>query len=113
MRSLVALAGAVALVAAAPAGAAAPSAAGSSATARVALKNIKFTPSTVRIKRGDRVTWTWQEPVFHDIKSKGALRFRGASMRKTGSHTVRFTKAGTYRYVCTLHPGMDGKVVVR
>jgi plastocyanin len=26
---------------------------------------------------------------------------------------VRFTKAGTYRFECTFHPGMNGQVVVR
>ena len=32
-----------------------------------------------------------------------------------GVHRYRFTKAGTYRYVCTVHEddGMTGKIIVR
>ncbi|HYZ91975.1 MAG TPA: plastocyanin/azurin family copper-binding protein [Actinomycetota bacterium] len=31
----------------------------------------------------------------------------------SGPFTLKFTKAREYRYVCTLHPGMNGVVVVR
>jgi plastocyanin len=30
----------------------------------------------------------------------------------TGTYTVRFRRPGTYRYVCTIHPNMRGRVIV-
>jgi plastocyanin len=52
-------------------------------------------------------------PVSHNVTSRGAPRFRSSPTKMTGTWSVRFAKAGTYRYVCTLHPGMAGRVVVR
>lgn len=84
------------------------------AEAAVSLRHIAFTPATVRIRTGGRVTWTWRDPaVFHNIHSTARPRFRGVVARKAGTYTVRFTRAGIYRYACTLHPGMRGRVVVR
>lgn len=82
--------------------------------ATVVLKDIEFSKPKVTIRRGQTVTWRWQDGLTpHNVYSKGRPRFKGADTRKTGKHVVRFTKAGTYRYVCTIHPGMKGSVVVR
>ncbi|WP_354701541.1 hypothetical protein DSM112329_01860 [Paraconexibacter sp. AEG42_29] len=85
------------------------------AAAKVTLKNIAFKRAVVTIKVGQRVTWTWQDGQFvsHNIHSVGKPRFAGAPAKTKGTHTVRFTKKGNYRYTCTLHPGMDGRVVVK
>ena len=88
--------------------------AGSSADARVVLKGIAFHSAVVRIHPGARVTWSWQDPYTdHNIHSRGLPRFKGASSRQTGTYSVRFTKAGTYRYECTIHPHMYGTVIVK
>lgn len=108
MRPLLVLAGAAAVLAAAPAGAAAPA-------AQVALRDIEFSPSVVRVRAGRSVTWTWRDGpyVLHDLRSVGSPRFRGSAEKRSGTHTVRFTRRGTYRYACSLHAGMTGRVVVR
>jgi plastocyanin len=108
-----AAAGAAAVLAGAPAVAAAP-ARDAAPSAQVSLRNIAFVPATVRIRRGQSVRWTWRDPfVLHDLKSVGRPRFAGETAKKTGTHTVRFRRAGRFRYECTLHPGMRGVVVVR
>lgn len=91
-----------------------PASVGAARTATVTLEDIEFTPSTTRVKRGDSVRWVWRDGATpHNVRSRGSRRFKGSGTRTQGRHTVRFTRAGTYRYVCTIHPGMDGKVVVR
>jgi plastocyanin len=91
-----------------PATAAAPS------TAKVVLKDIAFHKSSVTIRRGGTVTWRWDDGrVGHDVTSRGTLRFKSSTTKQTGTWRIRFTKAGTYRYVCTVHPGMAGRVIVR
>ena len=91
-----------------------PTPVGAARTATVTLEDVEFTPSTVRVKRGDSVRWVWRDGATpHNVRSRGSLRFKGTGTRTEGRHTVRFTRKGTYRYVCTVHPGMDGRVVVR
>jgi plastocyanin len=46
---------------------------------------------------------------FEDRSIGGTGTINGGA---TGTLSVRFTKAGTYTFVCTFHSGMDGKVVV-
>lgn len=88
--------------------------AGSAGPTRVVLKDIAFRREVTRIRAGQRVTWEWQDRFSsHNVRSVGRPRFRGATERRQGMHTVRFTRGGRYRYVCTLHPGMRGTIVVR
>ncbi len=80
----------------------------------VVLKNIAFSPAKLTVARGTRVTFRFQDGnTNHNVHSVGTKRFKGASTRSSGSYTVRLTKAGVYRYMCTLHPGMKGSITVR
>ncbi len=90
------------------------------ARATVVLRDIAFHHATVTVRRGGTVRWLWRDgsmrgrdAVSHNVTSVGRRRFRGASTRDHGSHRVRFGRLGTYRYECTIHFGMTGKVVVR
>jgi plastocyanin len=81
------------------------------ATHSVVLKNIRFHPGTLSIKRGDTVSWLWEDKgTEHNVTGSG---FKSKTMTK-GSFSVRFTKAGTFNYHCTIHvsEGMRGKIVV-
>jgi plastocyanin len=80
---------------------------------QVSMKDIKFNPGTVTIKAGGKVTWTNDDSVGHDVtaddfESGSPGGIEGGS---TFSHT--FKKAGTYDYVCSVHPGMKGTVKVK
>ncbi len=87
---------------------------GAAGTRIVVLKDIDIKPSTVRVVRGTTVEWRFRDGrVPHNVTSRGRPRFRSSSTKRTGTHRVRFRKTGTYRYVCTIHPSMRGKVVVR
>ena len=85
-------------------------------TATVRLQNTAVAPSTVTIARGGRVTWRFLDgpnDEAHNVTSEGRLRFASSPDRKTGTYTVRFTRPGTYAYMCTIHFNMRGRVVVR
>jgi plastocyanin len=78
----------------------------------VTVKNFKYSPATVSIKRGDTVTWRFQrDPAPHNVKGSGGIKSR--SRITTGTYRKRFTRAGTFRYICTIHPNMKGTVRVR
>jgi plastocyanin len=88
----------------------APAALASGTTATVTLKHSSFIRSTVHIHRGDSVKWLWKDPtVPHNV----TFAHMHSTTRQKGTYTLRFTRAGTFRYHCTIHPGMDGRVVVR
>jgi plastocyanin len=77
----------------------------------VTLSHIRYHPGTLSIKRGDTVTWLWQDKgKEHNVTGKG---FKSKTMTK-GSFGVRFTRAGTFNYHCTIHvsEGMRGSIVV-
>ena len=40
-------------------------------------------------------------------------RFKSSTTKQKGTYSVRFAQSGTFRYHCTIHPGMNGSVVVR
>jgi len=84
--------------------------------ATVRVKNIEFRPGVTRIGAGQTVTWKFQDrSVSHNVTSRGERRFRSSrpGMRAGTRHSVKFGRSGTYRYVCTIHPNMRGRVVVR
>ncbi len=104
------------LAAAVPAAAlfAVPAVTDAATTRTVTIKDTAFKPSSLTVASGDRVTWRWADGRSpHNVSPRGTRRFKRASTRTTGTHTVRFFTRGTYRYVCTIHTGMAGKVVVR
>src|SRR4051794_22363942 len=87
---------------------------GGSHTATVRVKDIRFTPKAMTVKPGTRVTWQFDdEVVTHNVHSRGALRFASSRDLKVGTYSVTFRAPGVYRYHCTLHPGMRGRVTVQ
>ncbi|TMK38106.1 MAG: biphenyl 2,3-dioxygenase [Actinobacteria bacterium] len=75
----------------------------------VILKHIAFHPRTAHIRVGGTVTWRWRDgSIVHNVVGSG---FRSPT-KAMGTYTLRFRARGTYNYVCTIHPGMTGKVIV-
>lgn len=93
-----------------------PAVAGSSTSERasktVGAYNNYFSPKSIKVKRGTKVTWVIRKGV-HNVRSKKGSFLASKNLGKGGKYSKKFTRSGTYGYVCTLHPGMDGKVVVR
>ena len=90
------------------------SAAGASATAsqtkRVAIRGFAFRPKTLRVPRGTRVVFKNSDRARHNATRPGS--FRTGNLKKGESAGVRFKRKGTFRYHCTIHPFMKGKIVV-
>jgi plastocyanin len=80
--------------------------------ATVSLKNLKFIPDEVTIKKGETVTWKWDEKVLHNVTSKDGDDLKSGN-EDSGTYKHTFPKAGEYEYECTLHSGMEGKVEVK
>ena len=70
-----------------------------------------FSPASVTVGLGERVTWTFQDATAHTSTSDQGFWNSGT---KSGGATYSraFTSAGTFAYHCTIHPMMRGKVRV-
>jgi plastocyanin len=74
----------------------------------VRLVGLEFEPKEVTVPAGRRVFWQWTDSVVHNVVAKD---FSSKNLGG-GSYAVPFPTAGRHEYKCTLHPGMDGVVVV-
>jgi plastocyanin len=76
----------------------------------VAAKDNRFTPPAIEVPADTTVTWEFKDRfVPHDVTGDG---FSSGEPRRSGSFTHTFDRPGTYPYRCTLHDGMEGRVVV-
>jgi amicyanin len=81
------------------------------ATDAVGIKNFAFSPATITVKAGSTVVWTNDDSIQHDITfDGGGIASSVLNQNDTFSHT--FPAAGTYHYICSIHPFMHGTVVV-
>jgi hypothetical protein len=70
-----------------------------------------FGAQRVSLRRGAKFTWRFRGGVEHDVTlATGPAGFASPSMR-AGSYTYRFTRPGTYRLFCSLHPARMTQVV--
>lgn len=84
---------------------------GASGPTTVIVKDIAFKPATISVKAGDTVTWRFEDKgIPHDVVAKDDS-FE-SDKRDSGIFRHTFDKAGTFSYICTIHPGMDGTVKV-
>ena len=68
----------------------------------------------VVLKRGTTFTWRFMGSLQHDVTVVGGPVGFSAPWTQSGIFTHRFTKAGTYRLFCSLHPSkMVQQITVR
>ncbi|UXA08032.1 cupredoxin family copper-binding protein [Mycobacterium sp. SMC-2] len=78
---------------------------------RIDIDGFAFAPATLTVAAGTTVTWTNRDEEPHTVAaSDGSFRSPGMGTGATFTHT--FTDAGTFDYVCSIHPMMRGTVVV-
>jgi plastocyanin len=70
-----------------------------------------FSPSSLTVATGDTVTWTnnGTAPEGHDVTGDGLA---SGILQEGQSYSNTFTSAGTFNYICSLHPFMKGSVTV-
>jgi plastocyanin len=76
--------------------------------AGVAVKDNYFEPSALEIVPGTSVIWTWEGIAPHNVVGKELE----SPVQASGIFSVAFANPGEYDYVCTLHRGMNGRVLV-
>jgi len=75
----------------------------------IMVRDNVYQPDVAVVAVGTQVRWVWDGRAAHDVVGDGFA----SRLILTGVFTHTFNEPGTYQYVCTLHPGMDGVVYVR
>jgi plastocyanin len=78
----------------------------------VALASFAFSPTSLTVKVGTKVTWTNNDSVTHTVTAdQGA--FDSGDLAPGKSFSFTFSKAGTYSYHCNIHRSMTATIVVQ
>jgi plastocyanin len=80
-------------------------------THTVAMDGTRFVPETITVKPGDRVVWVNKDPFPHTATADRTFDSRSIAPGESWSYMAR--KLGEFTYVCTLHPGMKGTLIVQ
>lgn len=90
------------------------SAAAPPAKPAVIISHYSFQPGTLTVARDSTVVWVNEDDDVHTIKSTdGPEAFSSPALDNGNRFGFTFHRAGTYHYVCSVHPYMRGVIVVR
>jgi plastocyanin len=86
--------------------------AGAGPVATVSMDHNTFIPGEITVVPSTSVTWVNKEAMPHTVvdTNKG---FRSKTLAKDASFSFTFAIAGDYDYLCSIHPNMKGKVIVK
>jgi plastocyanin len=80
----------------------------------VVIDNFTFSPATLTVAAGTKVTWVNRDDVPHTATSTATPRvFDSRTLDTDGRFSFVFSTPGTYEYFCAVHPKMTGKVIVK
>ena len=80
----------------------------------IAIDNFAFGPQSITVAAGTTVTWINHDDEPHTVVSADDPKtFKSGPLDTDDRFTFTFTKPGTYKYFCSIHPHMTGTVVVQ
>lgn len=82
-----------------------------SGPADVTITGFTFGPAKINVAAGQAITWTNADDTPHQITVTGKSQ-RSDLILKGQSATLKFDEAGTFGYICGLHPTMKGTIEV-
>ena len=90
-----------------------PSVAAAGEMHEVTIDNYTFSPNLLTVPVGTTVTWVNHDDTPHTVVSDDNPRtFRSGGLDTDDKFSFTFTKPGTYKYFCAVHPHMTGMVIV-
>ena len=82
-------------------------------------QNNAFSPPSIVVSPGTKVTWTNKDQTAHDVKKQvdtadfgGKFGVSVGDFGPGATYSFTFTKPGTYPYFCSIHSLMSGTIVV-
>jgi plastocyanin len=78
----------------------------------VVVEGMQFSPATLEVNAGDTVVWENKDPYPHTATS-ASDGFDSGEIPPRRGWTLTAEKRGTFSYVCTLHPTMKARLIVK
>jgi plastocyanin len=78
----------------------------------VFIDNFSFSPASITISVGTKLTWTNKDDVPHNVVSNDRS-FSSKALDTDDKFSFTFDKVGSYDYYCGIHPRMTAKVIVQ
>jgi plastocyanin len=89
-----------------------PNSAAANPVVTVGMDHNTFIPSEITVAPGTTVTWVNNETMPHTVVNPNQ-GFRSKTLVKDAKFSFTFTTPGDYDYLCSIHPNMKGKVIVK
>lgn len=80
----------------------------------IVIEHFSFGPPNLTVAAGSKVVWTNHDDDPHTIVGEDSANpFKSPPLDTDESFAFTFDKPGTYRYFCSIHPRMQGTIVVQ
>jgi plastocyanin len=76
------------------------------------IDNFSFSPASITVPVGTKLTWTNKDDVPHNVTSNTKV-FTSPVLDTDAKFSFTFDNAGMFDYYCSIHPRMTAKVVVQ
>ncbi|HII00305.1 TPA: cupredoxin family copper-binding protein [Methanosarcinaceae archaeon] len=75
----------------------------------VEIRDFTYIPDTLTVEAGQTIRWTNYDTAIHNVVGSG---LESDTLQEGDTFTFTFEEEGTYDYICTFHPWMEGTVIV-
>jgi plastocyanin len=79
---------------------------------QIVIKDFHFTPQTITVKSGEKLTWINRDEEPHTVVSVEKQFKKSSALDTDQEFTITAGAPGTYTYFCSVHPKMTGTIVV-
>jgi plastocyanin len=79
---------------------------------QIVIKDFHFTPQTLTVKSGEKITWINRDEEPHTVVSVEKQFKKSSALDTDQEFTVTAGAPGTYTYFCSVHPKMTGTIIV-
>ena len=79
---------------------------------QIIIKDFHFTPETLTVKSGEKITWINRDEEPHTVVSVEKQFKKSSALDTDQEFTITAGAPGTYTYFCSVHPKMTGTIIV-
>ena len=85
---------------------------GGAEASAVTIADLAYSPADIEVAAGGTVTWTNNDDAPHTVTFDDEAVTSSEEMAKGDEFSATFDEAGSFSYVCAIHPDMKGTVTV-